>query len=121
MSIRTEKISSLIKRILAQPINDLAKEFGGGMVTVTDVKVSSDLQIAKIYVSVFNSENGPGRFMDILEDKEKLLKSHIASKARLRYTPELRFYLDDTLDRMEHIQELLDSVKKERRERKNDE
>lgn len=111
MSIRTEKVSSLIKKILAQPINTLAKEHGGGMVTLTEVKVSKDLQIAKVYVSIFNSTEGPGSFIDILEAKKGILRSQIASQSRLRYTPDLKFFLDDTLDKIEHIQNLLNSVK----------
>ncbi len=111
MSIRTEKVSSAIKRILAQPINDIAKSNGDGLVTVTDVQISKDLQVAKVYVSVYNSKDGASIFLELLESKKGILKSQIAAQLRLRFTPDLRFFLDDTLDKIVYIQTLLDSVR----------
>ncbi|MFH1049856.1 MAG: 30S ribosome-binding factor RbfA [bacterium] len=111
MSIRAEKVSSLMKRVLVKPINELASENKAGLVTVTSVRISEDLQIAKIYISIFGDTISPGKFLAILDDKRGSLRSYVGKNIRLRYTPDLRFFLDDTLDKIDHIQELLDSVK----------
>lgn len=113
MSLRTEKVASVIKRTLAQPISDYAKEVFAGLVTITDVRLTNDLQIAKVYLSVYAGKVTPAQFVNMLEKKVGELRSYVGSKVRLRFTPELRFYIDDSLDQIEHIQKLLDSVKKD--------
>ena len=62
MSIRAEKIASVIKRTITNPISDLAMEFSAGMVTVTSVKLSPDLQIAKIYFHAFGGNISPATY-----------------------------------------------------------
>lgn len=109
--IRAEKVSSVIKQILSTPIINIAFENKAGLATVTSVRLSSDLHIAKIYVSIYGGSMLPLKFLEILDDNSKMLRSIVGSNLRLRFTPELKFFLDDTLDQMEHIQKLLDSVK----------
>ena len=116
MSIRAEKVGSEMKRVLTRPIDELAKEHKAGLVTVTSVRLSEDLQLAKVYISIFGDKISPGKFLAILEDKKGSLRTQVGRNIRLRYTPDLKFFLDDTLDKMEHIQELLDSVKKDSKE-----
>jgi ribosome-binding factor A len=116
MSIRAEKIASVIKRALSQPLSDMASECSAGLVSVTSVKLSPDLQIAKIYFHAFGGNISPAKFLTIIEDKKGMLRKHIGSKIRLRFTPELRFYIDDTLEQMEHIQTLLDKIHSEAKE-----
>jgi ribosome-binding factor A len=110
MSIRAEKVASTIKRELAEPISRIGTEKYKGLVTLTTVKMSPDLQIAKLYVSIFGKGLSVGEVIEGLENDTSELKQYIAKNLRLRYVPELKFYLDDTLDKMDHIQELLDSV-----------
>ncbi|MDQ1266290.1 MAG: ribosome-binding factor [Bacteroidota bacterium] len=118
MSIRSEKVASLIKRVIAGPINDLANEHSAGLVTVTSVRLSKDLQIANIYVSIFGNKFSPGKFLAILEDKKGAIRTAVGANVRLRFTPEIRFFLDDTLDQIEHIQDILNSVQKDSKETK---
>jgi len=110
MSIRTEKVASVIKKALAKPITDLAYEANAGLATLTSVKVTNDLQIAKLYISVFGGKMTPLQFIDFLEYRSGELRSVIASNVRLRFVPEIRLFLDDTLDQIDRIQKLLDSV-----------
>jgi ribosome-binding factor A len=112
MSLRAEKVASVIKRALSQPIVEIARETKAGFVTLTAVRISSDLQIAKLYISIYGKNTHPGEFLQELENRKHELKQVMAKEVHLRYLPELKFYFDDTLDQMEHIQELLDSVKK---------
>lgn len=113
MSVRAEKVASVLKKELAQPINDIVSEVGKGLVTLTSVRLSKDLSIAKVYLSLYGKDLTPGDVFDTLERRKGELRHILGSKIRLRITPDLKFFLDDTLDQMEHIQELLDSVKKD--------
>ncbi len=113
MSIRAQKVSSLIKQVLAQPITELAHEYSAGLATVTTVRMTEDLQHAKVYVSVYGGKMKPAEFLTVLEKHNGQIRSYVGSNVRLRFTPEIRFFLDDTLDQMEHIQNLIDKARKE--------
>ena len=111
MSIRTEKVASVVKRTLTKPISELAQSHSCGLVTITSVRMSKDLQIAKVYMSIFGGKISPGEFIELLERNSGSLRHYIGSNLRLRFTPELKFFLDDTLDQMEHIQNILVQTK----------
>ncbi len=82
--------------------------FQGALVSVSEVKISPDLSIAKIYVSVFPSDKSEA-VMSILDENSRALRGELGNKMRnqLRIVPEINFYLDSTLDYAEHIDELL--------------
>jgi ribosome-binding factor A len=113
MSIRTEKVASLLKRVLAAPINELARESAAGLVTVTAVRLTPDLHLAKVYISCYGGKITNTAFISVLEGKKGELRSLVGSQVRLRLTPDLRFYIDDTLDQIDHIQKLIDIAKKD--------
>ena len=80
----------------------------GVMVRVTKVRVSPDLSICTAYLSVFPSEKGE-EILKNINANEKTIRFDLGKKVRnqLRIIPELRFFLDDSLDYLEHIDELL--------------
>ena len=82
--------------------------FGGALVTVSEVRVSPDLSVAKVYVSVFPSDK-QAFVMQWLEENNKALRGELGHRIakQFRIVPELVFYLDTTLDYAEHIEELL--------------
>ena len=82
--------------------------FGGAMVTVSEVRISPDLSVAKVYVSVFPSEKAP-QVMQTLEENNRAYRGELGRKvaSQLRIVPELTFFLDTSLDYAEHIDELL--------------
>ncbi len=110
MSVRIERVASVIKRCLAGPVTDIAREISAGMVTLTSVRVSADLQNAKVYISVFGGKVPPAALISALDRKKGELRHIVGREVRLRLTPDLKFFIDDTLDQMERIQKLLDSV-----------
>ncbi len=112
MSTRTEKVSSTIKKIIVNPINQLANEYKAGLVTVTAVRITPDLQLAKVYISILASKVSEGKFLAILEDNKKKIRHFLAKNIRLKHIPELKFFLDNTLDEMNHIKQLIDEVNK---------
>ncbi len=110
MSKRTDRVASVIKRALARPVGEIAREFTTGLVTVTSVRMSPDLQVAKVYLSVYGGALPPATVVGRIEKRVGELKSVISREVRIKFMPELRIYIDDTLDRIDHIQSLLDSV-----------
>ena len=82
--------------------------FGGALVSVSGVKISPDLSVAKIYVSIFPSDKAEA-VMDVLEENARALRGELGSKVakQLRIVPEIAFFLDSSLDYVEHIEELL--------------
>lgn len=82
--------------------------FGGAMVTVSEVRISPDLSVAKVYVSIFPSAKQQ-EVMKMLEEEKRHLRGELGRQVakQLRIVPELDFYLDTTLDYAEHIDELL--------------
>lgn len=111
MSHRPEKVANEIKKILAQPIVDISNRIKAGFATLTAVRISKDLQNAKVYVSLFGKDSQPGKLISELESNRGELRHIIGKELRLKSVPDLKFYLDDTLDQIEHIQVLLNSVK----------
>ncbi len=112
MSIRTERVAGEIMKALASPLRTISEEIGAGFITVTEVRLSPDLQTARIYVSVFGGKRTPAEVVDHIDQHEAgRLRHHIAKEVRLRYAPALRFYIDDSLDRAQRIEAILDSVK----------
>ena len=107
-STRQNKISRLIQKELSDILLKLAKETKGIMVSVSIVRVSPDLGIAKAYLSVFPSQRG-NEVVNHLNENIKAIRFDLGNRVRhqLRIIPEIRFYLDDSLDYIEHIDELL--------------
>ncbi|MFO7997952.1 MAG: 30S ribosome-binding factor RbfA [Bacteroidales bacterium] len=105
---RQKKIARLLQKDLGEIIQIEGRGwFPGVMITVTQVKVTSDLSIARVYVSIFGKEAGEVIRQIEMRGKEirKLLGLRV--KNQLRQIPELRFYIDDSLDYIENIEKLL--------------
>ena len=108
-STRQQKVSRELQRDLSEIIRCKGMAaFGGAMVTVSEVRISPDLSIAKVYVSIFPSAKQQ-EVMKMLEEERRHLRGELGRQVakQLRIVPELDFYLDTTLDYAEHIDELL--------------
>lgn len=111
MSIRTEKVAGLIKEVLSEPLRKIASELSAGLITVTSVKVSDDLQLAKIYISVFGGKSSAADVLERIEADKKKIRAFVARQINLRYAPDLRFYKDEMLDAMDNISSLLNNAR----------
>ena len=108
-STRQLKVASQIKRDMAEIIRGKGMAaFDGALVSVSGVKISPDLSQAKVYVSIFPSSKSE-TVMEIIGDPTRALRGELGRRVgkQLRIVPELQFYLDDSLDYVEHIEELL--------------
>lgn len=108
-STRQLKVASQLQRDMAEIIRSKGMAFfGGALVSVSGVKISPDLSVAKVYVSVFPSAKA-AEVMKALEDNSRALRGELGVKVakQLRIVPEIAFFLDSSLDYVEHIEELL--------------
>ena len=108
-STRQLKVARELQRDLAEIIRSKGMAvFGGSMVTVSEVRISPDLSIAKVFVSIFPSSRQE-EVMKVLKENTRVLRGELGRKvaSQLRIVPELDFFLDTTLDYAEHINELL--------------
>lgn len=105
---RQNKIARLIQKELSDIFLLQSKAMNGVIVSVTTVRVSPDLSIAHAYVSVFPSERSQ-EIVANLNGNMKSIRYELGTRVRhqLRVIPELKFHVDDSLDYLEHIDELL--------------
>lgn len=108
-STRQKKVARLLQKELAEILRQKTTELARGkMLTVTNVRVSPDLSLAKIYLSVFPSDNS-NYTLENITDNTPRIRNELGSKVRnqLRIIPEIAFYLDDSLDYIDNIDSLL--------------
>ena len=108
-SNRIGRINEEIQRELSALIPAVKDPRVSGMISVTAVETTPDLKYAKAYISVLDKENGE-RVLKGLRSASGWLRRELGSALKLRYTPELVFQLDDSIDKGAHILELLRSV-----------
>lgn len=106
---RQKKVSKLVQKELSIIFQKEIHQFLGNiLVTVTGVRVSPDLSVAKVYLSIFPVEK-PKEALNILNENKKVFRKLLGSSCRhqLRIVPELVFYLDDSAEYAEEIEKLL--------------
>jgi len=110
-SNRLQKVSRLIQKDMGEILRLESKSlFGGSMLTVTKVSVSADLSFARIFVSIFPiGQISKEEILNLLKQHKKYLRNALATQIRhqLRVIPDLAFFLDDSLDYADNIEQLL--------------
>ena len=111
MSRRTERLNSQIRRDLSELLRYEVKDPRvSGVVSVTRVEVSADIQHAKVYVSVYGTLREKEKTITALGSAAGFLRRHLRGRLETRQAPALRFLLDDTLTEGNKTLELLDSL-----------
>jgi ribosome-binding factor A len=116
---RVSRVASMIKREVSQMlVGGTIKDdrVGAGMVSVTDVEVSGDLQHAKIFVSIYGSDDAKQEAMAGLAAATGYVRREIGARVRLRRTPEVMFFEDRSLERGVKMIDLLERISQERKE-----
>ena len=109
MSYRIDKVEHLIKEEISLIFLHKLSNLNLGFITITNVRVSPDLKMAKIYLSVFDKEKRE-LVLDKIEDKKGYIRSELAHRIRIKFIPELKFFIDDTLDHGEKIEGLIKKI-----------
>ena len=107
-STRQQKVGRQLQRDLSEIFREKGNAMSGIMITVTGVRISPDLSFAKVYLSIFPSAKGPS-IMEEINATSKQIRGELGRRVskQLRIVPELAFYVDDSLDYIEHIDGLL--------------
>ena len=105
---RQNKIARLLQKELSLIFQQQTRATHGVMISVTRTKISPDLSICTAYLSVFPSEKGE-EILTNINANSKQIRYVLGTRVRnqMRIIPELRFFIDDSLDYIEHIDELL--------------
>jgi ribosome-binding factor A len=113
---RVPRVAELIKREVSQMLINGIKDdrVGSGMVSVTHVEVSGDLQHAKIFVSIYGTDEAKAETMAGLKSATGYVRSELGSRMRLRRTPEIIFIEDHSIERGSKVLSLLNQLRQER-------
>ena len=105
---RQSKISRLIQKDLSDIFQNETRKTHGTLISVSVVRVSPDLSVAKAYLSIFPPEKSQ-EILESIQNNARSIRYELAKRVRfqLRKTPELMFFLDDSLDYIENIDTLL--------------
>jgi ribosome-binding factor A len=109
---RVERVASLIKREVSQMLlNDIKDDrVGAGMVSITDVNVSGDLQHAKIFVSIYGTPEAKAETMEGLKSTTGFVRHELGQRIKIRHTPEIRFVEDTSLERGDRLIHLINQI-----------
>ena len=116
-SRRIERVASMVKREVSLMLLNGIKDdrVGAGMVSVTDVIVSGDLQHTKIFVSIYGTDEAKAETMEGLKSATSYVRSQLAQRSQLRRTPEVIFLEDHSLERGDKMLILLNQLSADRK------
>ena len=115
-SRRVSRVSALIKREISQMLLNGIKDdrVGSGMVSITDIDLSGDLQHATIFVSIYGTEEAKIETMEGLKASTAFVRRELGHRIRLRRTPEIIFKEDTSLERGDRMLHLLNEISQNR-------
>ncbi len=111
---RSQRIAGLLKSEIGDIIGKRIKDPLVGFVTITDVVLSDDLKIAKVYFSVLGDESKKKDSLKGLERARVFIQNELGQRVRLRYLPILRFYLDESWNYGARIDRIIDRLQNDR-------
>lgn len=113
MTHRAEKVEQFIKEELSEILQREVKDPRIGFVSVTDVEVSVDLRHARIFVSVLGDQDAKTATMAGLESALGYIRRELGQRLQMRYTPDITFKLDESIERGSRVMKLLGEVAKD--------
>jgi ribosome-binding factor A len=113
MSIRTEKVSALIKDEIGYIIERHLQFEVSGILTVTSVDMTPDLKNARICISIFNQEGTKEEVINKLNFNKKQIRFMLGKRVHLKFLPDLMFYIDETQERIEKLEKIFQQIHKD--------
>jgi ribosome-binding factor A len=110
--VRVQRVRELLKRQLGEILRRELQPAEGSMMTVNDVDISNDLQMATVYVGIIGSEGQRKAGMELLQTERKRIQGLVGRAVVLKYTPQLRFVLDESVSRGNRVLEILDEIER---------
>lgn len=109
-NVRNERVASELQREISDILRKGLKDPRVGFVSVTEVEVSADMRLAKVYFSVMGGEEEKRRTLEGLRAATGFVKGEVAQRIRLRQTPELVFLLDESIERGVRVVDLINRL-----------
>lgn len=110
-TIRARKIAQQIQSEISWIIDRQMKNPGGGMITITQVKMTSDLKLASVYFTIFEQEPEQKKVVkDFLNNASAFIRHELRNKITTRFLPDIRFFYDDTFEQAQKINDLFAKI-----------
>ncbi len=109
---RLERVRELLKRAIGESLRREIPIQEAGVITVNDVDVSGDLRIAKVYISVLGTPAQRKVANELLLKVRHLVQAHVAREVVLKFTPQLKFLQDDSIERGNRVLQLIEELEK---------
>lgn len=113
MSYRADKLAHELRMQISLILGREMRDPRVGFVTVTDVRLSSDLRYARVFVSVLGSVKEQQQTLVVLNEAASYIRRILSSRVRLRHSPELTFIFDESVESGARIEQVLEEVKNE--------
>lgn len=110
---RINRVGELVRQEVAQLLMNGVKDPRVGFVSVMSVRMSPDLQIANVYVSLLGTDSERKSSLAGLRRSAGYVRRELGKRLRLRFTPEVRFFPDDTLDQVYHLEDVFEKIHEE--------
>jgi ribosome-binding factor A len=111
-SVRVQRVRELLKRQIGEILRREVQAPDGGIITVNEVDVSKDLQMATVYVGIIGNQGQVKQGMELLRMERKKIQGLVGRAVVLKYTPQLRFVLDESISRGNRILAILDEIER---------
>jgi ribosome-binding factor A len=112
-SRRVERVNSLLKRELGEAIRRELPVDEAGVITVNEAIIAPDLRTARVYISILGGPDQQKRAMAQLEACRVRLQSIVAREVIIKYTPQLKFILDDSIQRGNRVLQVLEELERD--------
>jgi len=113
MNFRSDRLAEELKNEISSIISQEVRDPRVGFATITEVKVSSDRRYARVYLSVLGKPEERRETLSALDGAGNFIRRRIGARLKLRYTPQLTFTYDESVERGERMTQLFDDLKKE--------
>ncbi len=113
---RNDRLASQIKRELSEIIINDTELPSGMIISITDVELTKDLRYGKVFYSVLGDNSMREKASQYFEKQTKNLRMEIASQIRVKFIPELKYLYDNSIERGQRIEQLLDQIKNDRQQ-----
>lgn len=112
MSIRMEKVAEEIKHRLNSVMTKDLSDLNAGLITISRVMMSPDLKLAKVYISFLGNKEPADKLIERINYRKPHIRYMLGRQLTMKYTPDLIFFFDDTMEYADRINKLLNDVKK---------
>ncbi len=113
MSLRNERVRKTLMKEIADIIQKNIRDPRiAGVISIIDIEISHDNSYAKVYFSVYASEEAKKQTIEALAENTSKIRFEVGKRIRLRHTPELRFIADDSIERGTKVTDLINKISK---------